>query len=69
LEIKQRQETIQLFNKNIILPRKIICCDSFYPKIGTNINKIKDGAMVKIEVVPEEDFKYSEKYNIAVDTS
>jgi len=70
LEIKLAgQETIQLFNKNIILPRKIICCDSFYPKIGTNINKIKDGAMVKIEVVPEEDFKYSEKYNIAVDTS
>jgi len=62
--IHPSSERIKLFSQDIELPEKIINCDSYIAKIHTKIDKIKCGDSVKIELIPQDNFKYTEKYNL-----
>ena len=55
---------IKLFSQDIELPEKVIKCDFYLYKIHTEIDKIKCGDSVKIELIPQDDFRYSERYNL-----
>jgi hypothetical protein len=55
--VQQIGEDIELFGINVNLPAKIISLDSVLPKIYKDINDLKCGDVVKVEWLPQEDFK------------
>lgn len=57
-------DEISVFGKNIRLPGKYIDLDSILPKISKDALTLNVGDLVDVEWVPQENFKYSKKYEI-----
>ena len=55
--VQKDGEDIELFGINVNLPVKIISLDSVLPKIHEEIKNLKDGDIVKVEWLPQKDFK------------
>lgn len=53
---------IELLGTKIKLPPKVISLHSVLPKIHSDIESLKEGDEVKVEWLPQENFKYSESY-------
>jgi len=57
-------EKIKLFGVDVVLPEKTISLDSVSPVFQGNIDKLKDGDIIKVEWVPQKGFKGRVNYNI-----
>ncbi len=60
--IQQEEDDIELFGVNLKLPVRTIILDSVLPKIHDEINSLKIGDAVKVEWLPQENFKFSITY-------
>lgn len=60
--IQQIRERIKLFGVEVELPPLQVSLDSVIPEIYGNIDKLNTGDIVKVEWVPQDNFKYSVNY-------
>lgn len=61
--VQNEGDDISIFGKRITLPPKIVVLNGVIPKIGENIESLKEGDMVKVELVPQSNFGLEIKYD------
>jgi hypothetical protein len=55
--VQQEGEEVELFGVNVNLPARVISLDSVLPKIHAEIENLNSGDVVKVEWLPQKDFK------------
>lgn len=60
--VQEAGEKIEMFGIEVKLPAKIIYLEDVLPKIHGEIDKLKSGDLVKVEWIPQKNFKYSVSY-------
>ena len=60
--VQESGEKIEMFGIAVKLPEKTIYFEDVLPKIYGEIDKLKSGDLVKVEWIPQKNFKYSVSY-------
>lgn len=62
--VEREQEIINIFGTTINLPHRIMSLDSVLPRIHGEIENLQSGDVVKVEWLPQKDFKLTVRYDI-----